>query len=208
MLPTVFVATPLRDGRMHEQYFAGALSATRAYGDRIQFGTATGALPRARDGLTKRFLESGRSHMLCLDSDIGWEVEDLDRLLETKLDCVSGCYALKDGSGQVPWHRRSEGGSIGELVEATYVPGGFMLVSRDAVERMIRRYPDLTYQGPLGTTSALWMPIFETGGAYLSEDISFCRRYRATGDRIWLHRGVTLEHVGDQVFTPHREALL
>ncbi len=203
--PTVFVATPLRDGRMHEQYFAGAIAATRAYGDRIQFATASGYLPRARDGLTKRFLESGRSHMLSLDSDIGWEVEDLDRLLETGLDFVSGCYARKDEGRRVPWKAIPAGSYVGDLHEAMHVPGGFMLLSRRAVEQMVQQYGALTYQGPLGLTVALWRTVLEDG-MYASEDISFCRRYREIGGRIWLHRGVTLDHVGDHVYQPHRDS--
>lgn len=204
---SVFVATPLRDGRMHEQYVAAALAATRAR-NAIQFRTASGALPRARDALTRMFLESGCSHMLSVDSDIGWEPGDLDRLQDANLDFVSGCYARKDGSGQIPWHPRQDGETLGDLVEASHVPGGFFLITRRAVEAMVLAYPNLTYQGPLGITHALWMPLFEQGGAYLSEDISFCRRYRDIGGRIWLHRGVVVEHAGEHVYMPDRAALL
>lgn len=203
MEPSLFIATPLRDGRFHKECVAGMITAMAVFSGRVRFDTQEGFLPRARDALTHLFLESGATHMLNVDSDVGWAPHHAQQLLDTGLDFVSGCYAKRNPGRKIPAGELEGGAHVGNLLEVSHVPGGFLLLSRKAVLQMVDAYRDTcSYeQGNLGDVVGLWMPIHE-GKSYYGEDISLCRRWRGIGGQIWLHLGVVLDHVGEQVFRP------
>lgn len=200
--PTLFVATPLHTQTLHLAWVRGALSAHSAFRDRIRIQTQVGSvLPRNRDILTAQFIDSPATHMLCVDSDVGWSAADAQRLLDTGKDFISGTYCKKQADRGIP--AGLTGVDDGELAEATYVPGGFLLLSRAVVERMIGAYREMEYVAqPFGRIWALWAPLFEQGVTYSGEDVAFCSRWRKIGGQIWLHRGVVLSHYGDMAYRP------
>src|SRR6478609_3888231 len=72
-----FLATPLHDGRVHHTYLAGAVQMSAAAPGQLIVSTYTNSfLPVSRDLLTAQFLRSTATHMLCVDSDIGWSPAD------------------------------------------------------------------------------------------------------------------------------------
>ena len=201
MDPSVFIGTPLHDGRVHHRYLAGVLQTMALFPGRMRIEFQVGSfLPWNRDALTSRFLESKCSHMLCVDSDVGWTAADAKKLIEADVDVVSGCYAQKNPSralyGQLLARRN------GELWEADHVPAGFLLLKRAAVERMVEAYPELQYSTGASKMWALWASLFEAGANYVGEDVAFCRRWRAIGGELWLHTGVTLQHFGEFAYVP------
>lgn len=206
-LPSLFIGSPLMDGSCKWAYMAGALQAMTVFRDRIAFeADLHSSLPKSRDTLTARFLDSGASHMLCIDSDIGWTPADAQKLLSTGKDFISGIYSKKQPDREIPV-RLLDQGTVQNLVrEAEYVPGGFLLLSRPCIERMVGAYRRLAYPSKRGTVWALWAEMFE-GGQYSGEDVSFCRRWRAIGGQIFVHCGVVLSHYGDQCYLPNLEEL-
>ncbi len=199
--PTLFVATPLHDGNVHHLYLAGALQAMAAFPGRIRFDVVVSSfLPKSRDALTARFLESGASHMLCVDSDIGWTAEHVNALLATGKPFISGVYVKKTASREVPALVAEERDG---LLRCEYVPGGFLLLAREAVQAMAEHYAGLTYEADGRRQVALWLPMMRD--AYDSEDISFCRRWTEMGGEIWMHPGVVLKHAGAAVYEPSGE---
>lgn len=199
---SLFIGIPLHDGRVHAQTMAGCLQSMVAFRDRIKIVQQGGSfLPRNRDILTRHFLDSPATHMLCVDSDIGWAPDDVQALLDTGKDFVSGCYAKKQPNRQIPAGLLSR--REGQLIEASYVPGGFLLLSRPCVERMVGAYRDLAYRVPeIGTVWALWASIYDRVTGYDGEDVAFCRRWRDIGGEIWLHSGVILRHFGELCYVP------
>lgn len=198
---TLFVATPLHDGNVHCLYMAGALQAMSAFAGRIRFDALVGSfLPRSRDILTARFLASGASHMLCVDSDIGWTPDDAQRLLDSGKPFISGIYTKKRKDREVPALVMGESDG---LLRCEYVPGGFLLVERRAVVAMQAATPELAYESDGQILHALWMPLFRA--MYDSEDVSFCRRWTDIGGEIWMHPEVILKHAGSQVYEPDGE---
>jgi hypothetical protein len=170
--------------------------------------------------LTDGFLDSPATHMLCVDSDIGWGPEQLEALVATGKPFIGGTYSKKQANREIPadYTGRTEGAPFATLYpngkrgpqiesplwEATHVPAGFLLVERAAVERMAGAYRNLQYQVKgFGLITGLWSPTFEQGVSYAGEDVAFCRRWRQLGGEVWLHRGVVLEHYGETVFTPN-----
>lgn len=162
--------------------------------------TQTGSfLPRQRDLLIRRFLDSPCLHLLCVDSDIGWHAEQAQRLIDTGKDFVSGVYCKKTPKRELPFEFID---SEGELRRCAWAPGGFLLVSRQAIELMAVAYAGLQYESgtPVGRATALWFPMFDPQTPYSSEDVAFCRRWTALGGEIWAHMGVKLRHHGEAVF--------
>lgn len=204
--PTIFLATPLHDNRVHVQYMAGVLQALTAFAGRIRVDTQTGSfLPRSRDLLTSRFLDSPASHMLCVDSDIGWAPADAQKLLDSGKEFVSGCYAKKQPNREIP--ARLTGETDGSLRGCEFVPGGFLLLARECVERMVGAYRQLTYNTPHGVTWALWQSPQTPGHIGEGEDVAFCRRWREIGGQVWLHAGVVVRHYGEACYDPDVSAL-
>lgn len=192
--PSLFVATPLHTPVVHLAWASGCLKATVAFAGRIAVQTNVGSLlPRNRDILTAMFMKSGASHMLCVDSDIGWTPEDANALLATGKDFVSGTYCKKQEDHGLPVGLNGEKQEGQHLFSAEWVPGGFLLLSRACLERMFGAYRFLDYdQAPWGSLCGLWSARPESPNA--GEDVAFCRRWREIGGDIWLHRGVVLGH--------------
>ncbi len=198
--PVLFVATPLHDGRVHLPWVTGVLSLHAAFPGRYLIETLTSSfLPQSRDTLAMRFLDSPATHLLFVDSDIGWDAGCAQRLLAAGKDVVSGGYCRKGAERKVPV--TLNGKRAGELYGATKVPGGFLLIARAVIERLVGANRRMQYVRDGLLSCALFMPSFE-GGQYSTEDAAFCRRWLAIGGEIWVHPGVVLSHHGDSAFVP------
>ncbi len=196
---TLFVGIPLHNGLIHHQCVSGMLNLQLAV--RCQFETHLGSfLPRNRDILTSRFLNSDATHMLCVDSDVGFTAEDALKLLETDLDFVSGCYAKKQPDREIP--ARLTGEIKSPVLGASFVPGGFLLLSRQCVSQMVAHYRHLQYKTAHGIAWALWSSTFEPGKEYTGEDVAFCNRWTDIGGKIWIRPDVVLKHYGDHCYVP------
>lgn len=89
------------------------------------------------------------------------------------------------------------------------VPTGFTMISRDALERTIEHYPELTFVDPDSGQlhHALFHPLFvdatfgdassKSASSYLSEDFSFCDRWRSVpgNDGVWVDTVGFVDHV-------------
>jgi hypothetical protein len=92
------------------------------------------------------------------------------------------------------------------FITGVYAGTGFMLIRRSCFERMIIAYPetkfDVAHVYPIPKERsqnqyALFDCIIEPGtNIYLSEDFTFCRRWRQMGGKIWLDPKSRLSHHG------------
>jgi hypothetical protein len=200
--PTLFLATPTHDARVHHAYMNGVLEAALAHRGRLIISKFTSlTLSLSRDILTAHFLRSNATHLLWVDSDIGWGAADLDKLLSANKDFVCGNYARKQEDRALASELRSR--REGKLIEAKYAAAGFMLLTRACVERLVDAHPELKYETPHGTAWALWSPIFQR--VPRSEDISFSKRWQELGEKIWVHSEVVLRHYGEFIYLPLAE---
>lgn len=199
VVPIFFLATPLHDGRVHQAYMSGAIELARAAPGRLIIGKFTGAfLPVSRDVLTAHFLRSNATHLLCVDSDIGWAAADVEQLLRADKDFVAGLYAKKTADRALATPLRGE--REGDLLQAPYAAAGFLLLTRACIERLVEAHPELAYDTPQGRAFALWSPVFEARP--YGEDAAFCKRWRALGGKIWVHSQVVVKHYGDHAYSP------
>jgi len=81
---------------------------------------------------------------------------------------------------------------------------GFMMIKREAIDKMIAAYPELKYNNDLNTPPDLqdfFYAFFDTmidpkDRRYLSEDYTFSRRWQDIGGDIWLDPSISLNHFG------------
>lgn len=81
---------------------------------------------------------------------------------------------------------------------------GFMMIKREAIDKMIAAYPELKYNNDLNTPPELqdfFYAFFDTmidpkDKRYLSEDYTFSRRWQDIGGDIWLDPTISLNHFG------------
>ena len=188
-------------------------------------------ISQARSLLVAYMLDNPRaSHLLFIDADIAFEVEQVLRLLRFDKDFVAGFYPVK----QIDWQQVPQRALAGEpltsagltyvgtlcdgdalrfedgFATAIYAGTGFQLIRREVFERMMTAYPELRFRKaheltsripPSDTLFALFDCLIEPDtGVYLSEDYAFCRRWRAIGGEIWLDTRSRLTHSGPQSF--------
>ena len=96
----------------------------------------------------------------------------------------------------------------GGFVKVRYAGTGFLMIRREAVERMCAHYPQLKFKRDHSLDAAtlsdnryaLFDTMIDSGGTYLSEDFAFCKRWTDMGGEIWADLASKLQHVGPQTF--------
>jgi hypothetical protein len=99
---------------------------------------------------------------------------------------------------------------VDEPVEVKEGGTGFMLIKREAFERMDRDYPERLYKPDHVRTKAFdgsreIMAYFDCvidpdSKRYLSEDYMFCQYARKSGSKVWMLPWVKLKHAGTYIF--------
>lgn len=194
-------------------------------------------ITRARNSLVATALDNpDATHLMFIDADIGFTADQVGRMLRFDRDVVAGMYPLKIvhydaavgarvaagepletaqiryvGVCQEGEARREEDG----FVTAEFAGTGFMLIKRQALERMIAAYPELRFAAVHDRARPSLSPnqyalfdgmIDPESGAYLSEDYTFCRRWRAIGGEVWLDTRSRLMHVGAREYVGDAQA--
>jgi hypothetical protein len=185
-------------------------------------------ITRSRNTVLANFLDTrSATHLMFIDSDIGFEPEQVARLLKFDQEIVAGRYPVKVIHWpQVQKRMEMDGVALpqaglnyvgvlcpdGERQESdgfatgVYAGTGFMLIKRSAAERMAAAYPETKYKAmqtyPLPKNPSLHQSnlfdcmIDPETGTYLSEDFTFCWRWRKIGGQIWLDQKSELTHIG------------
>ncbi len=186
-------------------------------------------ITRARASLMSQFLDdTSTTHLLFVDADIGFEPEQVLRLIECGADMCAAVYPIK----RIDWQRMKNALS-GErpdpaaalqyafevedpnavvassgFIKVRYAGTGFFMIRRTAIERMCAHYPQLRYKRDhsidAATASDNRFALFECAiaedGTYLSEDFAFCKRWTDMGGEIWADLNSRLQHVGPMTF--------
>lgn len=185
----LFIATPCYGGALTEPYFKSILRLVFFFDKHnipLQFGTIANEslVPRARNTLAAFFLRSDCTHLLFIDADIEFKVEDVVRLIAADKDVVVGAYPKKG----INWDlvRRhvldnkdtpnSDIGASGSeyainfnfknleersievqdgLVSLKDAGTGFMLIKRSVFDKMTKAYPELQYNNDINVDKDL-----------------------------------------------------
>ena len=202
------IATPAYDGRVHVPY-AIALSETTALllnrGVQACYNiTTSGSLLVAeRNRILKLFMQSVATHLLCIDSDLGWIPQFVLKMLLADKEFVAGVYPARDGKTFTFRPSHNEDMSIVQengLLKMEYIPAGFMLLKRSVVEKLMSKFPELYFEPKPETMKheAGWL-FFNTeiwNGEFWGEDYTFCRKVREAGVDIWVDPIIPFDHAG------------
>jgi hypothetical protein len=164
-------------------------------------------IPRARNRLTADFLATDCTHLLFIDCDLIFRVEDVERLATHDEAIVSGFYPIKwDGKLLFAGRALNDLPPVGErgLLPLRYIGSGFLLVRRDVFEKMIAAYGDEISYRCYHTERPehdFWrVGVYRQGqgqpGRYLSEDYYFCQRALDLGFKVYGDTQVILKHIG------------
>lgn len=207
-MANVVLAIPSYSGTVHLGTFRSLLGdvlALRDRGDRVAiYDEAGGAeIDTARAQIVAEFMDSDGEILVMIDSDVCWSRGGLLRLIDSKKLVISGCYPHR--KDPITWPIQTLNDSIDAVdgvAEVKAVPGGFLCIRREALQRMIDAHPELEFQS--SKTEARCWALFDhvwEGKTRLSEDLSFCARWRALGGQIYIDQTITMGHVGPKLFT-------
>ena len=230
------VATPCFGGQLSMLYAASLLklqTALRAYSDfnlKLIFKDGDALITRARASLISQFLDDpSATHLLFIDADIGFEPEQVLRLLQCGAEMCAAVYPVKRidwdkvkktidsarpnpaaASLQYVFEVEDPNAVVAKagFVKVRYAGTGFLMIRRQALEKMCAQYPLLQYKRDhsIDATAAsdkrfaLFECMIDEDGTYLSEDFAFCKRWTDMGGEIWADLDSKLHHVGPMTF--------
>jgi hypothetical protein len=230
------IATPCFGGQISVLYAASLFKlqqTIRRYSGltlKVLFKDGDALITRARASLLSQFLaDEAATHLLFLDADIGFEPEQVLRLIECGADMCAAVYPVK----RIDWDRMRRSIESANpdpaaaalryvfevdnpdavieragFVKVRYAGTGFLMIRRGALERMCARHPELQYKRdhsvddgvPSDKRFALFESMIAEDGTYLSEDFAFCKRWTDMGGDIWADLKSALSHVGPMTF--------
>lgn len=207
----LMIATPAYSGKLDIPYavsLAETVCILRSRGIVVEtLIVPSGSLLVAeRNRIVEQFWASECTHLLCVDGDLGWPAEAVTAMLQADKEFICGIYPARGGNGAFmfrPMYREDDPNAIvtdGRLLGMQYVPAGFMLLSRPAIEKMREKHPDLYYEpkDPRNVSDKGYC-FFNTevwNGEFWGEDFVFCRKAREAGVEIWADPLIQFNHAG------------
>jgi hypothetical protein len=200
--------------------------ATPCFGGQISIAYAASLLKLER--LVRRY-GGFNLKVLFIDADIGFEPQQVVRLIECGAEMCAAVYPVK----LIDWDKvrktveaarpNPSAAALkyvfevddpnavtekGGFVKVRYAGNGFLMIRRAALERLCAHYPALRYKRDhsldAATASDNRFALFECmigeDGTYLSEDFAFCKRWTDMGGEIWADLDSKLNHVGPMAF--------
>lgn len=189
----------------------------------LQVRAGSGLIAHCRSELAYHFLHDKEYEkydtIMFIDDDVVWRPDDFMRLVAftSEHDLVAGVYCVKQEKPKffcdvIPdiidddyYPVLDDNG----LIKVRTVPGGFIMITRKALEEITEHYKDeltIRYrpEGPEGPTLDLvhlwFMNIDEETRDCYGEDIAFCHRWTKAGKEIWVDPEITLEHEGKKSY--------
>jgi len=161
---------------------------------------------RARNMCSSIFLEDETfTHMMFIDADVAWQPQDIKKLIDHNKECVIGIYPNKqyfweeDNLSLSPSSVIENPNEISEgLVKVKYGATGFMLLARNALERIKDKVETFFLPGANGEQVELYN-FFDckvVDHDYLSEDYYFSHLFNQSGGQIYADPEISLTHIG------------
>ena len=174
-------------------------------------------ITRGRNNLVAKMLfNKAATHLFFIDVDLGFDPEAILRLICHNQDVVGGVYPMKRipikyviNTVPNPVHDLDRG-----LIEVSTLGTGFLCVKRHVIEKMIEHHPELKYNDNVGIGAqyepfmyGLFDTLIDEHKNYLSEDWTFCYRWRLMGGRCFADTKIKLNHTGYHTYEGNVEEL-
>lgn len=197
----ILVATPTYTGETNYRYTEALMAATvYCLYHKVQLELKIGArftlMEYARGWLAAKFLAGDYTHIMWVDADVGFDPRAIMQLLDRQKDIVGGVYPVKTIPMWFPYEPIGEPDSTG-LQRAKSLPGGFLLVSRKAMQAVANSVPtfQIEHQGETITAPNIYQ-MEHRGTSLIGEDVMFCERARKLGFELWADTNLDFVHVG------------
>jgi hypothetical protein len=243
----LMVCTPMYGGNcagMFARSVADLSALCAQYGIPLQmyFLFNESLITRARNYCCDEFMRSPSNHMMFIDSDIGFNPQDVIALMALqvqepeKYDIIGGPYPKKC----ISWEKiktavdkgvadedpnvlekfvgdyvfNPKGGTqqiqISEPCEVLEIGTGFMMVTKEAMQKFADFYPQHTYRpdhvrtehfdGTREIMMYFQAEVDPKSKRYLSEDYWFCQKAQEADLKTWFCPWMKLQHVGTYIF--------
>jgi hypothetical protein len=229
MTPTkIFLATPMYGGVCYGEYLLSVLELSdvlrnKGWELQTQFIFSESLINRARNDLTKLFLESDCTHLLFIDADIGFNPHDVVRMVEEDKEVLGGVYPKKtlywENVQDAMFNGRTnlEVESIeyvfaveegqdsrmdtNDLKKCIHTGTGYMLIKREVFAQIeADEYQNnsimFTVLKDSITKNYFNIGIDPDSQVLLSEDYYFCKSWRNAGGTIYVAPYARAMHVG------------
>lgn len=169
-------------------------------------------LPVARNTLVAMFMkDKDATDLFFVDADVGFDASAVLKLLDRPEGIVAGIYPLKKDDGGYPVQIKTvDGVPIGRdgLLEADFLPTGFMRIKRIVFESLQKEYPELKYTSTLVNVANSGVDevydFFNMGALgsakWTTEDFAFCQRWRDIGGKLWVVPDIDFTHTGGKAY--------
>lgn len=153
----------------------------------------------ARATMLRKAMDAKADVVVFIDHDVSWRPNDLLKLIETEGPVIAGTYRFKReeeaymGMLQPDIHGRPQVRADG-CVKAHCIPAGFLKITKEAVSKFIRAYPELLYGPDLFAPN---IDLFNHGaweGIWYGEDYAFSRRWNDKCGDIWVVPDLDITH--------------
>lgn len=205
----IFLATPAYDGKVHVPYAISlaethTLLASKGIELQVQVHCSGSLITAERNRLLEAFINSDATHLLCIDSDLGWPPQAVLAFIEHGVDFVGAVYPTRKDNMFLFRPCKNEDESLVKndkgLLKMDYIPAGFMLIKRNVIEKMREFHADLKFC-PKVINDQMFpgYALFNTDvweGEFWGEDFYFCRKAREAGFDIWVDPLVEFDHAG------------
>jgi hypothetical protein len=183
-----------------------------------------------RNAMVAEFLRSDSEILLMLDSDQAIGRVGIERLIDLDKPVVGCLYPMRrynwdrvkrpteedpalvtaqalEFVGYLQTDENGKASVENGFARAEHVGTGVMLVRRQVFEQLMTHFPELEGVGfgpdaypDLSPNWGFFNPLTTELGLPLSEDISFCRRWRTIGGEIWADLATNVAHIGQHTF--------
>lgn len=150
------------------------------------------------------------SHMIMFDADMGWEPDMIRDMIWFNKPLMGTIYAKRDARkvkcvGGIKDGHDDLSKVIDGFLPASYVGGGVMMIARSLVTEMLEKMPEIDAGLPSYMTGPNELPLKRFIRAFdkisepntkLSEDVSFCERWKRCGGEIWANVRYPVSHIG------------
>ncbi len=205
------IATPFYEMKGFSPYITSLVASLELcwrLGVKVDYWTLSGDayVDHAKNTLLTRFYKSTDfTHLLLIDSDEAWNADSIIRMLDRNVELIGGAYPLKNHPERWGVKVNTVDGGFPAvdpatgLISASLIPGGFMLISREAISRFVSFYPGLKYEDDSVGGDEIAIDFFDcprVNGRRWGEDFTFCQRFLAAGGKIWLEPNIDFSHYG------------
>lgn len=170
------------------------------------------SITQARSKVANFFINNTEhEYLFFLDSDIGFDPQDVVKLLSHRVPIVSGAYPMKTIPEKYCIDIFEPEKRQGDLLKINGNGMGFVIIHRQVFLDIAKQYPGLQYipsdyhsdtpytQGEINN-SYHYFAEHKSQSGFMSEDKSFFYRASQVGYDIWLDTSIRLNHTGYHIY--------